>query len=204
MKLNKLFVAALLALSSSAFAGIYVGGQTGLIYDGINASNNYLSTYQVLKENDNVLAGRIYVGYEFNKYFSLESGYLLTSNAKITDVGFSNKEIAKFKIKEQIADVSAKVKFYMGDKFFAYGKGGLAYVNVQKDTSALKLALKSDKTHNVNFVYGLGIGYDVTDNLSADASWSHYNGSHDTASDIVYGSYKPSLNFYAVGLTYKF
>jgi opacity protein-like surface antigen len=203
--MKKLLICLLTSLCSSAFASnFYVGGQAGLIYDGLDASNNYSSAFQVLQEKSNPLAGRLFAGYEFNKYFSLEAGYLMTTNTKVSDIGFDNKEIAKFKIKEQIADITGKAKWYMGDKFFVYGKVGAAYINVRDDARTITYQVKDEKNKNINVLYGLGIGYDITDHVSTDISWTRYNGSHDAASDLIYGKFKPVLDFYSLSVTYKF
>ena len=193
--MKKLFIAAVLALSTSAFAAPYAGIQGGVIYNGLNASNN---TYSVVsfKDNSNPLAGRLYAGYGINKYFAIEAGYLLATNATIHADAFG-EDLGKFHVKEQIADVVGKGSFYMGDKFYVYGKAGVAYINVKE-------MLNDEKTKNINLVYGAGLGYDVNDNVSVDMSWSRYNGRGTSASHLVNGDWKPRLDFYGLGVTYKF
>jgi OOP family OmpA-OmpF porin len=193
--MKKLFIAALLALSTSAFAAPYAGIQGGLVYNGLNASNN---TYSIVsfKDNSNQIAGRLFAGYEFNKYFAVEAGYLLTTNANIhADV--MGEDLGKFHVKEQIADLVGKGKFYMGDNFYVYGKAGVAYINVKE-------MLNDKKTNNVNLVYGAGLGYDVNDNVSIDLSATRYNGKGTNAEHLVYADWKPRLDFYGLGVTYKF
>jgi opacity protein-like surface antigen len=193
--MKNLFIASMLALSTSAFAVPYAGIQGGVILEGLNSSNNAYSAVS-FKDNSYPLAGRLYAGYGFNKYFSIETGYLLTTNATIhTDI--LGKDANKFHVKEQIADVVGKGSFYMGDKFYVYGKAGVAYITVKE-------TLNDEKTKNINLVYGAGLGYDVSDSVSVDLSWTRYNGKDTSAEHLINGNWKPSLDFYAVGVTYKF
>jgi len=121
---------------------------------------------------------------------------LLATNATIHADAFG-EDLGKFHVKEQIADVVGKGSFYMGDKFYVYGKAGVAYINVKE-------MLNDEKTKNINLVYGAGLGYDVNDNVSVDMSWSRYNGRGTSASHLVNGDWKPRLDFYGLGVTYKF
>jgi OmpA-OmpF porin, OOP family len=193
--MKKLLAALALAFSTSVFAAPYMGIQGGVIYNGLNTSNN---TYSVVsfRDNSNPLAGRLFAGYELNKYFAVEAGYLLATNATIhTDI--FGKNFGKFNVNEQIVDVVGKGKFYMGSSFYVYGKAGLAYINVKE-------TLNDNKTNNINLVYGAGIGYDINDNVSIDLSATRYNGKGTSATQLINADWKPRLDFYGLAVTYKF
>jgi len=203
--MKKLVFAVLSLISTSALAhdGFYTGIQAGIMLNGLDASNNYVSTFQVLKENNNQLAGRLFVGYDFNKYFAVEAGYLMTTNLMVRDIGYQSKEIANFKIKEQVADLVGKGSFYMGDKFYIYGKAGLAYINVKDKANSLSYEVSKQDNKSFNIVYGVGLGYDISENISADISWTRYNGQKNSASDLIDGNFKPQFDFCALSITYK-
>lgn len=192
--MKKLLLCVLMSLTTSVFAsGFYAGGQVGMAKDGLDASNNVVKT-DTIKKSEDPLAARIFFGYGFNKYFALETGYLFTSKESISDIVYSQK-IASHEAREQIADVDLKGSWYMGDKFFVYGKAGLAYINVKVD---------GDKGSNVNVLYGTGIGYDFDDHTSVDVSWTRYNGSKSSAFDFINHRWHPSMDVYGLSLTYKF
>lgn len=188
--MKKILIGSVLALSTSAFAGYYTGIQSGVVYDGLNASNNAFPNV-TLKEKDNRFAGRVFIGDEFNKYFAIETGYLLATNATIHSIN----DGATIHVKEQLVDVAMKGSFYMGNNFSIYGKVGAAYMHTKTDGKG---------TYSIDPFFGAGLSYNINKNFTIDASWNRYAGNSNSAQDIVYGSYKPSLDFYGLGVTYKF
>lgn len=203
--MKKLLIALLGLISSAAFAheGIYLGAGTGLVYNGLDSSNNYTPTYQVLKNKNNQVAGRLFLGYDINKYLGVEAGYLLTTNLTINDVD-QGELAAKFKVKEQIADLMAKGRFYAGDSLFIFGEAGLAYINVKDTVKTTYTGFKNGENSNINVVYGAGIGYDISQSWSAEAVYTRYNGSRDASYDILNGKFRPTLGFYSINISYKF
>ena len=202
--MKKSLILFLTLLSGSVFAhdGFYAGVQGGLVYNGLDASNNY-SLGQTLANKNNQLAGRLFVGYDLNKYLALEAGYLLTTNLTIQDVE-QNQAVGEFKVKEQIADVLAKGRFYAGDRLFIFGEAGLAYVNVKEAEKPLNKGVKNGTNSDINGVYGAGFGYDINDSWSAEAVYTRYCGNRNASSDMIGGKWRPNLGFYSVSISYKF
>lgn len=201
-----LIALALSGLAVSAFAnnnnldnGLYLGMQAGLAKTGLSSDNNYHNDIVVDFKNE-FFAGRIFGGYNFNKYFSAEVGFLATTNATAHLV-YNDMKFADLKLNQQIADLTGKARFYMGDRFYAYGKGGITY-----DVARIKLKNSNEeaKDSRFGFLLGGGIGYDFSRNLSADVSYTVYSGKKDGAKDMISGEWQPNTRFLAVGLSYKF
>lgn len=192
-----IFASFLTLVSSSIFAhsGLYAGIEAGPVYNALNATNNVVNDH-VFKIEDRQLASRLFLGYDMNKFWGIELGYLATTNLTLNDI--KQKDFKQFKIKEQIGDVSLKGSFYMGNDFFIYGKGGVAYV-------AMKYNQSPEGYTNKNFelLYGAGIGYNVTDHFTIDVSGTRYNGRNNSALHLVNQNWKPTLDFLALSVSYK-
>lgn len=208
-------------VSSSAFAttnnGFYVGGQFG--YAGNNSSASSLNAVSVpvvvgstqynlmgpaktTVDNDNI-GGRAYIGYQFNRFLSLEGGYTQYSDTVLNNVyGVRGQDQSLF---EGALDGVVKGSFPITKRVSIYAKGGAAYVFTQNlpdyKPTALTLAnapnlLDVDTNNIYEFrpTYGAGVNVDITQRLSADVSWSQ----------IVGGDNVPTTNFAGVGLAFHF
>jgi opacity protein-like surface antigen len=207
-------------LCSSAYAannGLYVGGQVG--YGSNNSSPSSLNAAsipvtivntqttlsgpaKVSVDNDGI-AGRAFLGYQFNKYLSLEGGYTQYSDTTVNNVyGIKGNDESLF---EGAIDGVVKGSLPITDRFSVYAKGGAAYVMAQSlgtndSTSILNqqsgLIYLNDYNTQNNYAfrptYGVGASFDITKRLSTDISWSQ----------IVGGNNVPTTNFAALGLTF--
>lgn len=150
------------------------------------------------------IAGRVFLGYSFNKYFAAELGYLYLGkktqmNADITITDLNGKvltsRIVDFgTVRTQAADLVGKVKGPITDNLGIYAKLGAGYLMMKGSNDFYK----SDK---IDLVYGAGISYDFNENWAMDLSWTRYN-SGDTK--IVSREWQPNVDFYALGVTFKF
>ncbi len=225
-KFNKriLFTAAAVLLSSSAYAannGLYVGGQVGYGSNNSSASSlnadsttltynaPYMSTRvqniqapaKVDVDNDGI-AGRVYLGYQFNKYLSLETGYTQYSDTEVNNIaGFSGTDLSLY---EGAIDAVGKFSLPITQRINLYAKGGAAYVMAQNVKSSANIAktgflnYEADFDYSTNNVdefrptYGFGVSFDITKRLSTDLSWSQ----------IVGGNNIPTTNFTSLGLAF--
>lgn len=219
---------AAVGLSSAALAqnfntsnsGIYVGVQAGYGDTHWNDAdfNNALSfpfgtgTLSILTNasfKSTGFAGRIFAGYDFNQYLALETGFTyfpktdlnVTVQSTLTD-GAGNVIAAGSKSETGTfntygGDLLAKISVPVVDNFGLYAKAGPGYLHTGSINSQ---GSDDDKTNNVVLVYGFGADYQITPNLIADASFTRYNGNHDTNSK----DYQPDADLYALGLAYKF
>ena len=200
MKKTLLFLS-LLVVSTCGFAkpapqnnnsNFYIGAQGGLAYDGLKTKNFY--NILILKKDESInMAGRLFIGYNLNKNFGLETGFLVTDNREIKCLAINKELIKKFNVKQSIIDVTPRVNIPV-DNFNFYAKAGVAYIdffNSGKDLDSYKLT------------YGLGVDYKLTNNISTGFAWQHYDGGSHKPIDILYRKYEPALDFYGVSLTYK-
>lgn len=140
------------------------------------------------------IAGRAYLGYQFNPNFATELGFLWPSNAtnKLDSTGF------KVTAKEQIGDLALKGILPLANNFFAYGKVGAAFLHATVSGNATGLGIVSrDIQNEVYPLIGVGIGYYVTPNIPIDISYMRIQSV--TGNDNI-----PSVDFYAAGIAYVF
>jgi len=169
-------------------------------------------------------AGRLFLGYQFNPYFALEAGYLyltqnLTSKATYNGLGpLSIPITASVTVKSELSPVRATdlaAKFMLplqNTNFYPYLKVGVAYVDTSSSNSTKNASVNIQGINSslVNFSPTvsneinvsefcpegtLGINYDMTKNISIDASWTLIHSTDTDSKDI---------NFASVGFIYHF
>lgn len=169
--------------------------------------------------NDTGFAGRLFAGYQFDKYFAVEVGYYRFARLDFTTT--LNVEVAVFRVYSLPMDITAhatvntyvvdlvgKGMWPVTDKFKLYAKFGLAYINTDgtvsiavKTTilSVVDLSASLSSTPSVNLIYptlGLGMAYNIAEHFSADLSYTRIQ-------QFTSNSF-PSIDFIAVGLIYHF
>ena len=138
-------------------------------------------------EHPNGFAGRIAAGYDFHPNFAAEVGYTYLFNKP----SFS---IYSGKIETQIIDLVGKIKVPFNDAFGIYAKAGVDYmISSWQDSS------NNSSEHSFNVVYGVGLNYNIAPNIVTDISWTKYNGNAKIGND-----YQPNVDFFALGVAYKF
>lgn len=119
------------------------------------------------------------------------------------------------------------------DAFFAYVDGGAVYLNAQFDKKALKSQIvtvvdeskvgaakitdlspldvgivtdvsKAETKNLIRPIIGAGVGYNITNNVAIDVSYSRILGEASSKSDTAATNKLPNINQAFVGLTYKF
>jgi OOP family OmpA-OmpF porin len=197
--LKKVALAAAIAsvgLSASAFAvtdnGLYAGLQLG--QSRVVDIPNTLPWAGADVDKNN-FAGRVYLGYQFNKYISTELGYEDLGTVDINHIlhtpGMNSS------IKQQAGDLIAKASLPIGDHFNVFALGGGAYADFSQDNNNLANYSNVGNKGEVSGIrptYGVGASYDVNRKLSLDLSWRQIYGGSDVQ----------SVNFTGVGLAYHF
>ena len=202
--MKKLFIGvAALGLSPLAFAngtvgyapaaapaftpGVYLGVQAGYgmtNWDNIDHAFGGTGSTKVSVKDEDGFAGRLFVGYDFHPNFAVETGYTMW---------FTEPKIAGLKGDYPWAiDLVGKIKALVVDNFGLYAKLGGDYLY-----DNTKISGHDKDTFNV--VYGAGAYYDITPNITADLSWTRFNG--DTNWD---SHYMPDMDLFALGVSYKF
>jgi len=198
----------MLGLSSSvAYAvspGLYIGGQLGYGDTGYSAHHSFipmagLSTKDAdishvpsSSVNPDGYAGRVYAGFQFNQNLAAEAGYSLFSNSD-TNVG----QAFKSHISTQALDVSGKLIYPFTDAFNIYAKAGAALVHENQNidgNTRLGATHISFSTDPIRPLFGVGAGYNLTQNVSLNASWTRIQGNDNIQ----------NIDFYGAGLSYYF
>lgn len=195
MSLKTLSVIALaagaLGLCSSAYAsnGFYVGGQAGY-------GNAGYDTTGTSSTDEGGFAGRAYAGFQFNRYFGLESGYTWFSDNTYKFLG----DTLKVTTKTDQWDILAKAGMPFGCTGFRGDiKAGAAYVMTDADTDFLGSEVASDSDNKWEPAAGASISYNFNKNFAADISYLHAFGSSD---DNNFN--KPDTDLATLGVSYLF
>lgn len=196
-----------LLTTTGAFAainGIYLGGQLGF-GDTYQSPQNAAFNARA-SGGSGGLAGRIFGGYQFTQYIAAEMGYTKFSNSNVTYTDYSTFFATTYRgsvpIESYAIDLVAKGTLPLQNGFSLFGKLGVAYIN---EFAGNVTIYNASGTHAENFyinddtllpTFGLGAGYDVTQNLTTDVSWMHIQ--HTGTSNIQ------STDLVAAGVSYHF
>lgn len=192
---------AMMAANAALPSGLYVSGQVG--YAGTHMKSRLPLLLGPQLANDG-LAGRLAIGYKIIPNIALELGYLQLPQEK------ANLALPKLppqlvtSLKQDAIDVAAKGILPITSNVNLYGKLGAAYLTTQiqsktTDTTPSTIDLNStvgiDK-HQWAPEAAIGMGYDITPNVSVDTSFTHIQ---------TMGNHRPgNIDFLAVGVAYTF
>ncbi|MES2141970.1 MAG: outer membrane beta-barrel protein [Pseudomonadota bacterium] len=204
--------------ANAAVHGIYISSQLGYANThmkdktNIEAINekfiiprfipNEMDTTDV---SNNGLAGRLAIGYQFNQNFALEAGYLQLATRRVYGVELTG--ISSLSLQQNVLDIVAKGIFPINNKFNVYGKLGLAYLTTLFNAKVTQLPNIAPSSININSISGIdkhigapeaavGVGYDVTPNISVDTSWTYIQ--------PLSNNRPGNIDFVAVGIGYNF
>ncbi len=190
------------AISTGYAPGIYIGAQAGY---GMTNWDNTEQTVNVLGMNlsttvsgSNAFAGRVFLGYDFHPNFAIEAGYTQFFNN--TKINVMNQTVSNPR-NDYAIDVVGKLKAIIIDNFGLYTKLGVDYMRVDMEVKGLSpaLAIQPNQESVFNVVYGAGAFYVITQNLTADLSWTRFSGDPKLSSDYI-----PAHDLFAAGVSWKF
>lgn len=190
------------AVTNSFAPGIYVGAQAG--YGMTNWDNVELNTnvdgVSISNEvtGSNAFAGRAFLGYDFHPNFAIEAGYTQFFNN--TKINIMNQTISNPR-NDYAIDLVGKLKAIIVDNFGLYTKLGVDYIHVDEEVKSLPGSNTNppNQVSAFNIVYGAGAFYEITQNLTADLSWTRFNGDPKLSKDYI-----PAHDLFAVGVFWKF
>ncbi|WP_010597033.1 outer membrane beta-barrel protein [Rickettsiella massiliensis] len=168
-------------------AGLYVGAQVG--YGESSVPN------QSFFVNNDGLAGRVNIGYQINKNFAVEAGYLALR--KKTEASEDYKKVDQ----QSVIDLAGKASYPITERVNLYGKAGVAYITSRYNETI------NNGTRELNNDYGIarhkfapevavGMDFNVTPSIAVDTSLTHIH---------PVGNKRPSnINYLAVGVNYTF
>lgn len=147
--------------------------------------------------DNNGLAGRLALGYNFNQIFALELGYTQFQEGKLNLKDLNTH----FEAQQYAVDIAGKGTYPITHNVNLYGKLGVAYLTTRLTET------DNDGSYNINDGEGVakhklapeiavGMNYAITPNVSVDASLTHIQ---------PLGSNRPgNIDFLAVGIGYNF
>ena len=165
-------------------AGVYLGlgvgfGRLGLFNEEVDGKDKH----EYSKKNG--LVGRVFAGYDINRYFAVELGYgYFFNKAEI-------KATPEYTFKRtQAIDLLGKIKAPICEGFDLYAKVGANFLIADKNS--------------FNVAYGLGIDWSITDNVVMGLEWLRYNGKEKSVSEEQKYCYLNHADAFMVTLRYKF
>jgi opacity protein-like surface antigen len=179
------------AVTFAADRGLYLGLQGGYGFSGWSDLDTKHNKIEV--KNAGGFTGRLSVGYDVNKNFAVEAGYTyIFGNSTVKD--YSLKVPTSASIGTQVFDVMGKLQVITEKNLGLYGKLGADYIYSSEHWND-----QGGGHGAISVAYGVGVFYNFLPNWTGDVSWTRYSGnpSMDTG-------YIPNVDFYAVGIKYKF
>ncbi len=176
--------------AGSSDTGIYLGLQAGF---GLTNWKN-LAFGSITANKDSGFVGRVFTGYDINRYFAVETGYSRFFN--VAKLALAN--VARVEYKTQAIDAYFKGKLPVVEGFDLYAKLGAGYLMSKQ--SAVAADSTNQKNNNVNVAFGAGADYYVTPNVIANIEWTRIEG-YEKSSD---NKYIPHVDAFVIGLRYKF
>ncbi len=155
-------------------AGIYLGLGAGY---GVNDLANYKIDGNKMIDygKTNNFVGRVFLGYDINRYFAVEAGYsYFFTKPEVRDTEFGS-DVYKMK-RTNVVDLMGKIKAPVCEGFDIYGKVGANYLMSEKNS--------------FNVAYGAGIDWSITNNFIAGLEWSRFNAHKDTRVETENGRVK--------------
>lgn len=185
---NKYYTAAPVPVATAAYypvsgQGFVIGVQGG--YADTHWSN--LDVFDPTLSGTG-FAARGYLGYDFSKYFGLETGYTFLPKA---DDDFGNS------IHNYAIDLVGKLSVPVVDGFSVHAKAGGSYLHASIDNN---IAGADDNASHFGPAYGVGASYDLTPNFALGVDWMRYSGNGKIGSS----DYLPQQDAVFLGLSYKF
>lgn len=182
--------------------GWYLGGNVGVSDANIdeNEITKNLSNYTYTDDDDSH-GYKLFGGYQFNKYFALEGGYF---NLGKFDYALSKLSAPTGSInanmKVEGINLDAVAILPITDKFSAFGRVGANYAHTKDSfstTGSFSVADANPKKSDLNYKYGAGFEYAITDAMRLRIEGERYR-INDARGD------KGDIDLYSVGLVYRF
>src|SRR5258706_1273880 len=183
------------------YAGVDVGqshyGQKGDGLDGAFANRGFSSSSSI---DTNDTGWGLDVGYQFNKWFAVEGGYIdlgkfdFASNLPSSAPGaFSGR------VKSEGVRLTAVGIIPLDHGFSLYGKAGIAHLRTKLEASNSARPDLGSSHQQTSGTVRLGATYDITKAISARIGWDRFMNANDNAT-----TGKADIDLVSAGLFYRF
>lgn len=186
-------------------AGWYGGiniGQTMAEIDHDRIRSGLLSsgfTTTSITDDERDTGFKLFGGYQFNKYFALESGYFDLGKFEFTATTLPAGTL-RGNIKVKGLNFDAVGTFPFNERFSVFGRVGLSYAEAKDSFSGTGLVTaqnSSPSKSDTNYKVGLGLQYHFTKSLGMRAEAERYR-----INDAV--GNKGDIDLLSIGLVYRF
>jgi OOP family OmpA-OmpF porin len=160
-----LLAAAFIALPVAAQdAGVYIGGHIGQasakdFCDGVGGPG--------VSCEDSDTAWKALVGYQFNRNFAVELGYINFGEVEARGPG------GTVSVEATAFDLMAVGSLPVVDRFSVYGKLGLYRGETDGRANTVLLTASSSES-NTDLTFGFGARFDISRNFAVRAEWQRY------------------------------
>jgi len=190
-----------MADDSGWYGGVNIGQSRAKIDDARIASGllgGGLTTTSIT--NDEHATGyKLFGGYQFNKYFALEGGYL-----DLGKFGFTATTVPPGSLNGTIKirglNLDAVGILPITEKFSAFGRVGLLYAQARDSFTGsgyVNVLDPNPSNRSINYKFGLGLQYDFTESVGMRVEAERYR-----INDAV--GNKGDIDLVSVGLLYRF
>lgn len=200
------------SLGQAAIPGSYAG--IGLGFSTIDTTKSEVFTLNgaqsgITSRTQGGLGGKLFAGYNFNRYFGLEASY--TSYTRSLYKGTYNQ--LNSSIEYNMTAVSVVGKGYLPIRetgFNVYVLGGLAevYNKVNFKNGGVPLAAGvatpangTNTYHKLLPVYGVGLSYDINQHVTTNLEYSHIEGTGNVKTKY---NAIPSADMLSLHVSYNF
>jgi OOP family OmpA-OmpF porin len=182
LSLAILFVAALVYSQAAQGQGLYVGTELGrsAYSDDINADA------EIIHLDGDATSFRVAVGYDVNRYFSVEGGYI-----DFGKIDFGNVDVGgitgSVDAQADGTEFSIIGRVPVGDRFSLMGRAGLLWW----DAKTQVLGVSNHLSKKDSFL-GVGGEFSATEKLGITAGWARYKLDSD------------DIDYLSIGLRFRF
>jgi OOP family OmpA-OmpF porin len=195
---SALVSAPVLAADQGFYLGAGAGGSFVSIDDNAIQITGAATTSTSKSEND--FAYKFFAGYQFNRNFAIEGGYINFGKFSITKNTNAGSVTGDIKVDGWVLDAVGILP--LTNQFALFGKVGAIAATTKTSATAsgnlLIVGNSNEKDNSVNFTAGFGAQFDLTPNLGLRAEYEFYSqvGGDNTS--------KGDINYLGASLLYKF
>lgn len=179
----------IVALIGASFA---IAAQADNTYVGVNAGQSEQKIgFDNVSTKESATGYKLYAGYNFDKTFGAEAGYVDFGDADFKDAGDS------LTVRTKSFYVAATATLPVNNEFAVFAKAGIA-----RNRVSANLKVGSDtfngSENRTSAIFGLGASYNVAKNLAVVAEYEYFGKvAKDNGVDV-------KADLLSIGLHYKF
>lgn len=169
--------------------GFYIGGALGQAKVDVDCTG-------ATSCDDKDTSWRIFGGYQFNRNFAIEAGYIDFGEASASGPTppFGTTSVTQ---EATAFDVVAVGMLPLMDRFSVFGKLGFYRADTDVSVTNTVLGSVSESDSNTDLTFGVGVRYDFTRNLAVRAEWQRY-------SDVGISDLESDVDVFSLGVLWRF